>query len=187
MRNTCCLLLLVLCLVACSSDDKKASVVPLTYDPAKLLHGWSYETVEYDGTRYQYSHNPDCRRDFIGFRNNTGQLYQFEETHYTNTYCTSNQTNMRWEPVGNHINFYFGTAKVDTFEVITLEDSLFVYAVNRQVDANLKRVVVTAIRYDPFDSYGKNASPDDVPKSQKLKKFPLRLQALVRGAVKTGK
>lgn len=150
---------------------------PLTFDPNMLMKGWSYETILWNGTLYLYDHNPDCYRDFFGFRNNKGNEYQFEEMYFINTYCTNNTINLRWEPIGNHINFYFGTPKVDEFEVISLTNNLFTYAIDRDIDNDGKKehLIITAIPYDPFGSFGNKGAIIKTKTPQKRNLFPVKL------------
>lgn len=164
----------ILIFLSCTKDEKPIpEPEPLTYEPNLLLRGWSYETVLWNGTLYLYDHNPDCYSDFFGFRNNEGQQYQFEETYFTNTYCSGNTTVLRWEPIGNHINFYFGTPKVDEYEVLTLTDKLFTFGFDRDIDKDGKKehLIVNAIPYDPYHSYGVTK----IKNNTKLKLFPVKL------------
>jgi hypothetical protein len=164
---------LILLLASCNSDENPAPE-PLTFEPELLLRGWTYDTILWNGTLYAYDHNPDCYRDFFGFRNNEGQVYQFEETSYINSNCAISQIDLIWEPVGNHINFYFGKDnKVDTYEIISLTSELLTYALDRDIDEDGKKdhLVVTAIPYDPYSSYGSKTK-----KIKQLKIFPAKLK-----------
>ena len=150
-----------LILISCTPSDKSSltftdSLVPPTYDVDKLLNGWSYDTVTYNGTTYLYDHNENCNRDFFGFRNNEGQRYQYEEFYFTNTYCTTNQTVLRWEPNGNHLNLYFGVPLVASYEVLSLTDTAFIFARDIDVtnDGVNEHVIITTIPYDPYNSFG---------------------------------
>jgi len=172
------LALVALLLASCNNDESTTPIPePLTFEPNMLVKGWSYDTVLMNGTLYLYDHNPDCNRDFFGFRNNKGQEYQFEDTYFTNTYCSGNSTILRWEPVGDHVNFYFGTPKVDVYEVISLTDTLFTFAVDRDIDDDNKKehLIITAIPYDPYNSFGIKTNKMKAKKTQKLKKFPVKL------------
>ncbi len=171
MKNVIILTILSLLFASCSNDENIVDE-PLTFDPNLLLKGWSYDTVLLDGTLFQYGHNQDCNRDYFGFLNRVGQLYQFEETYYTNDYCTSNSTILRWEPVGSRINFYFGTSKVDEFEVISISENHFTFAIDRDLnnDGTKERLIVNAIPYDPYNSFG-----DEYKSSRNLKVFPVKL------------
>jgi hypothetical protein len=178
MKKIGLLALLALLFVSCNKDENTTPIPePLTFDPNMLVKAWSYDTVLWDGTVYLYDHNPDCYRDFFGFRNNKGQEYQFEETYFTNTYCSGNTTVLRWEPVGNHVNFYFGTPKVDEFEVISLTDNLFTFAIDRDVDNDGKKehLVITAIPYDPYNSFGIKVNKTRPKTHQKQNLFPFKL------------
>lgn len=173
MKKITFLTFLVLLFASCNKDENTTPISePLTFEPNLLLKGWSYDTILWNETRYLYDHNPDCNRDYFGFRNNEGQVYQFEETYFTNSYCSTNTTVLRWEPIGNHINFYFGTTKVDEFQIISLTDNLFTFAIDRDIDKNGKKehLIITAIPYDPYNSYGVKAK-----KNQNLKIFPAKL------------
>jgi len=173
MKKISFLLVLGLLFNYCTKEEDPIPVVePLTYDATKLLKGWSYDTILWDGTVYLYDHNPNCYRDYFGFRNNVGQLYQFEETYFTNTYCTTNSTVMQWEPVGNHINFYFGPTKVDEYEVISLTNDLFTFAIERDINSDTikEHLIITAIPYDPFHSYSNKTKP-----TKNTKLFPYKL------------
>ncbi len=154
MKKKLFLVSLFVMIASCNNDDSSTKKA-LTFEPNLLLRGWSYETILVDETLYLYEHNFDCYRDYFGFRNNVGQLYQYEETFFTNDYCTNNTTGLRWEPVGNYINFYFGEPKVDTYEVISLNNEQFIYAIDRDLnnDGIKERLIVTAIPYDPYDSF----------------------------------
>lgn len=162
---------LVLVLASCNSDENPAPE-PLTFEPELLLKGWSYDTILWEGTRYIYDHNPDCNRDFFGFRNNEGQVYQFEEIYYTNTYCTVNQAFLTWEPEGDHINFYMADTKIEEYEIISLTDKLLTYAIDRDIneDGKKEHLIISAIPYDPYQSFGPKSK-----KIQNLKPFPVKL------------
>lgn len=170
--------LMALLLTSCDKDEATPVPEPLTFDPNMLVKGWSYDTVLWNEKLYLYDHNPDCNRDFFGFRNNKGQEYQFEDTYYTNTYCSVNTIVLRWEPVGNHVNFYFGIPLVDKFEVISLTENLFSFAVDRDIDNDGKneRLVITAIPYDPYHSFGIQTNKIKAHKLQKMNLFPARLR-----------
>lgn len=178
MKKISCLTFLLLLYISCNKDGNEIPTPePLTFEPNMLIKGWSYETVLWDGTLYLYDHNPDCKRDFFGFRNNKGQEYQFEDTYFTNTYCSGNTTVLRWEPIGNHINFYFGTPKVDEFEVISLTENLFTFAIDRDINNDKKKehLIITAIPYDPYNSFGVIVNKTKSKKEQKLNLFPVKL------------
>lgn len=170
--------LMALLVTSCDKDEATPVPEPLTFDPNMLVKGWSYDTVLWDEKLYLYDHNPDCNRDFFGFRNNKGQEYQFEDTYFTNTYCSGNTTVLRWEPVGNHVNFYFGTPLVDKFEVISLTENLFSFAVDRDIDNDGKneRLVITAIPYDPYHSFGVQTNRIKAKKLEKMNLFPVKLR-----------
>jgi hypothetical protein len=159
-------------LFASCNKDTTPITVPLTFEENLLLKGWSYDTILWNETLYLYDHNPDCNRDYFGFRNNEGQVYQFEDTYYTNNYCTNNTTVLRWEPIGSHINFYFGTPKVDEFEVISLTENIFTFTIDRDInnDGKKEHLIITAIPYDPYNSFGNKAK-----KIRNLKMFPVKL------------
>jgi len=178
MKKIVFLVLVALLLVSCNNDENTTPLPePLTFEPNMLIKGWSYDTILWNGTLYIYDHNPDCYRDFFGFRNNKGQEYQFEDTYFTNTYCSGNSTILRWEPVGDHVNFYFGTPKVDVYKVISLTDTLFTFAVDRDINDDNKNehLIITAIPYDPYNSFGIKTNKMKAKKTQKLKKFPIKL------------
>ena len=162
---------LVLLFASCNKDENTRPISePLTFEPKLLLNGWSYDTILWEETLYLYDHNPDCYRDHFGFRNNEGQVYQFEEIYYTNTYCTTNQAFLTWKPEGNHINFYIETVKIDQYEVISLTDKLFTFAIDRDIDNDGKKehLIINAIPYNPYGSFG-------TKNKQKLKTFPVKL------------
>jgi hypothetical protein len=182
MKKIGLLALVALVMASCNKEENTPPIPePLTFEPNLLVKGWSYETVLWNGTLYLYSHNPDCYRDFFGFRNNKGQEYQFEDTYFTNTYCSGNTTILRWEPVGNHVNFYFGTPKVDVYEVISLTDTLFTFAVDRDIDNDGKKdhLIITAIPYDPYNSFGSKANKMKAKRTQKLNLFPANLHLIM--------
>lgn len=173
MKKIIFLTFLVSLFASCDKDKDTTPISePLTFEENLLLKGWSYDTILWNETLYLYNHNPDCNRDYFGFRNNEGQVYQFEETYFTNNYCTNNTTVLRWEPVSNHINFYFGTPKVDEFEVISLTDNIFTFAIDRDIDDDGKKehLIITAIPYDPYNSFSIKAK-----KFRNLKMFPVKL------------
>lgn len=158
---------------SCSKDENTTQIPePLTFDEKLLLKAWTYDTILFEGTHYLYDHNPNCYRDYFTFRNNEGQIYQYDEIYFTNTYCTGNSTNLRWEPVGDHINYYFGTVKVDEYKVISLTEKVFIFAIDRDTDNDGKKehLIITAIPYDifnPVEIHGK--------KVKSLKIFPAKL------------
>jgi hypothetical protein len=170
---------LVLLFASCNKEENPIPET-LTYDPNLLLKGWSYDTILWNGTLYLYDHNPDCNRDFFGFRNNKGQEYQFEDTYFTNTYCSGNTTILRWEPIGNRVNFYFGIPKVDEFEVISLTDDLFTFAIDRDIDNDGKKehLIISAIPYDPYNSFRIKVYKIKAKTPQKLNLFPVKLHLI---------
>ncbi|GIZ08929.1 hypothetical protein FUMI01_16560 [Flavobacterium sp. UMI-01] len=161
----------MLLFISCNKDEIPTAEQQ-TFDPNLLLRGWSYDTIVWNEQVYEYDHNPDCYKDFFGFRNNETQPYQFEQTYFTSTYCSGRHLNLRWEPIGNHIDFYFGTAKVDKFEVISLTETHFIYAIDRDIDDDGKKehLTVTAIPYDPYNSFEIKTQ-----KTKKLQLFPKKL------------
>ncbi|PIF29992.1 hypothetical protein CLU81_0378 [Flavobacterium sp. 9] len=163
---------IVLLFASCNSNENPPIAEPLTFEPSLLLKTWTYDTVLLQGNLYLYDHNPDCFKDYFTYRNNEGQMYQYDEIYFTNTYCSGNQSILTWEPAGDHINFYFGTVIVDEYKVISLTEKLFTFAIDRDIDNDGKKehLIITAIPYDIF-----NSSKIKDKKNQKLKTFPVKL------------
>jgi len=164
---------LILLSASCSKDENTI-VEPLTFDEKLLLKAWTYNTILLDGTNYLYDHNPDCYRDYFTFRNNEGQVYQYEEIYFTNTYCTANQSFLIWKPIGDHIDIYWNTVKIDEYKVISLTENSFTFTIDRDIDDDGKKehLIVTAIPYTIF-----NSSKIKAEMIQNLKMFPVKLSS----------
>lgn len=173
MKKLSFLILLVLSSVSCSTDENIPTAEPLTFDEKLLLKTWTYDTILFDGSLYLYDHNPDCYRDYFTFRNNEGQVYQYDSVYFTNTYCTANQSILIWKPETDHVSIYWETTKVDEYKVISLTEDYFTFAIDRDIDSDGKKehLVVTAIPYKIF-----NSSKIKTKKIQNLKTFPRKFQ-----------
>ncbi|AWK06605.1 hypothetical protein HYN56_21175 [Flavobacterium crocinum] len=164
---------MVILLASCSSDENPTPTPePLTFDENLLLKTWTYDTILFEGTLYAYNHNPDCQKDRFVFRNNEGQVYQYDEVYFTNTYCTGNQTILTWKPVADHIDFYWDTVKIDEYKIISLTKDHFTFAIDRDMDNDGKKehLVVTAIPDAAF-----NSSKITSNKKSNLKTFAIKL------------
>ncbi len=120
--------LMALLVTSCDKDEATPVPKPLTFDRNMFgQKGWSViDTVLWGRKNFIFMTIIQIATGiFLVYRNNKGQEYQFEDTYFTNTYCSGNTTVLRWEPVCNHVNFYFRTPFVDKFEVISLTENLF--------------------------------------------------------------
>ncbi|SCZ00231.1 hypothetical protein SAMN02927916_0008 [Flavobacterium anhuiense] len=170
------LTLLIVFFVSCSKDENPTPE-PLTFDEKLLIKAWTYDTLEIQGTKYLYDHNPDCHKDYFVYKNNKEQVYQYDESFFKSSICSGTHVSLTWEPKGNHISFYFGTAKVDEYKVISLTQNLFIFTMERDVDNDGKKesVTITAIPYDTFNPIEINGK-----RIQNLKTFPSKLQLEIR-------
>ena len=146
-------LLFLFVLFACSSDDS-GGPKPATFNVDLLLRGWAYDKIGFDGLD-DYPHNPYCNLDHFGFRNRETQEFQFEEVIYTADYCASHQTFMRWEPDGDHVNFYFGKHYIGKMIIQEVTDTSLhcILEMDFNGDGDPDQQEVRAIPYDPYDSF----------------------------------
>ena len=152
-------LALILLTFSCSSDNE---IIGTIHEPSfnvdYLLKGWRYDTLKINGVYYNYEHNPKCNNDYFGFVNRPTQPYHFNETTFTNDYCTNNSANLEWKIKKDEIFLYFGTQLALTYKVLFLDENNLILSIKTDIDndGKIDDVEIIASPYDPYNQFGKD-------------------------------
>ncbi len=144
-------LLLTLLILSCSSDDSVIDepIQTPTFEVNLLLKRWEFNKITFNGTTFDYMHQPNCLKDEFTFANQPGQIRQYNELVFTNSSCSTNSINLDWRIINDTISFYFGSVLITKFKVISLTDTKLVYSFYRDVDRDTipDLIIMEAIPY----------------------------------------
>lgn len=143
----------ILLFVACSKEDNEDVLEEPFFSIENLVGGWAYDSIELEGETYLYPHREECYKDFIQFRHNEGQWYQFTETIFLDENCANESTNMEWQLKGKTLNLFFGEDLVISYEIITLTRNslILLYRVDVDGDGKKEELLISTI---PYNLYG---------------------------------
>jgi hypothetical protein len=143
--------LLTLIILSCSSDDIVIDepIQTPTFQVDLLLKRWEFNKITFNGTTFDYMHQPSCMKDEFTFANQSGQVRQYNELVFVNNNCSTNSLNLDWRIKNDTISFYFGSVYITNFKVISLSDTKLVYSFYKDVDrdATPDLIIMEAIPY----------------------------------------
>ena len=145
-------------LAACSSNEEEVDPREAFYREA-IIGSWAINTIEFDDQIFVYDHTEGCEKDLFQFYNEEGKEFEFEELVVLNcpncAECAISQSILRWELIGNKINFYFGEQYILQYEIVSVTDTTFSYRLRLDVDndGELDEITVNADYYDPYNNF----------------------------------
>lgn len=143
--------LLTLLVLSCSSDDIAIDepIQTPTFQVDLLLKRWEFNKITFNGTTFDYMHQPNCMKDEFTFANQQGQIRQYNELVFVNNNCSTTSLNLDWRIKNDTISFYFGSVFITNFKVISLSDTKLVYSFYKDVDRDARPdlIIMEAIPY----------------------------------------
>lgn len=149
--NKTIIILFSLLILSCSSDDIAIDepIQTPTFQVDLLLKRWEFNKITFNGTTFDYMHQPNCMKDEFTFANQQGQIRQYNELVFVNNNCSTTSLNLDWRIKNDTISFYFGSVFITNFKVISLSDTKLVYSFYKDVDRDARPdlIIMEAIPY----------------------------------------
>ncbi len=149
--NKTIIILFSLLIFSCSSDDIAIDepIQTPTFQVDLLLKRWEFNKITFNGTTFDYVHQPNCMKDEFTFANQQGQIRQYNELVFVNNNCSTTSLNLDWRIKNDTISFYFGSVFITNFKVISLSDTKLVYSFYKDVDRDARPdlIIMEAIPY----------------------------------------